>query len=141
MKKLLILLFPLILLTSCATALRGTKESVTVITEPTSARLELSNGQMGTSPHTFLLNKKDPVTVKAIKQGYEPTFAEINPKLTGEAALPAAGNLILGPVGAVVGGAIDLNSGAMYNLEPNPLIIRLIRKGEGVLLENIDYLH
>jgi len=124
MKKISILTVALsmMLLQGCATLSRGAKDTLVVETDPTGANLELSNGMSGVSPTEFELSRKHPVVIKASKPGYQDAEITVTPEVVGNGVAGMAGNAL---IGGIIGIAVDASTGAMKDLKPNPVTIRL----------------
>lgn len=106
----------------CATITRGTTDQLAVESDPAGAQVTLSNGQEGITPASFTLPRKDPLTVTLRKDGYQEVTVKVNPEIGGGAA-GLAGNVL---IGGVVGAIIDPASGAIYDLKPNPVSVKLV---------------
>lgn len=109
-------------LTSCATITRGTEDVLNINSDPPNADVVLSNGLTCKTPCSLKLKRKDSVTVKISKEGYQPVEVNVIPKISGAGSAGMAGNVILG---GIVGGGVDLATGAMYDLYPNPINVKL----------------
>jgi len=92
------------LLTSCATITRGTKEVLVVESEPIGAKVTTTIGLTGTTPATF----------------------KVSSQVAGAGAAGMAGNVILG---GLIGAAVDAGTGAMKELKPNPITVTLVPVG------------
>ena len=57
-----------------------------------------------------------------MKPGYETVQATVTNKVGGQGGAAMAGNVI---VGGVVGAGVDVASGAMLDLTPNPLVVTM----------------
>ncbi|MCF7983496.1 MAG: SHOCT domain-containing protein [Thiohalocapsa sp.] len=112
------------LTSGCATITRGTNDTLVVETDPPGAEVKLSNGMVGETPATFKLPRKESVIVKLRKADYEPVEVNVRPQISGGGGAGMAGNLLFG---GVVGAAVDAGSGAMNDLRPNPVSVRLRR--------------
>lgn len=99
------------LLTGCATMFRGTEQIVSVNTMPSGARLEFSNGQSCESPCQINVKRDQPLQITISKTGCHTQTATMVPTLAG--------------AGAMLGGFIDYATGAVYDLQPNPLTVTL----------------
>ena len=117
----------IILLTSCASITRGTKDTFGIETTPPGVEARLSNGLFCTTPCTFTLPRKEGFVVTLTKEGYKTVTANITPKRAGGGAAGMAGNVILG---GLIGVAVDSSTGAMNDLFPNPLVVTLIAEAE-----------
>jgi hypothetical protein len=79
--------------TGCATSIRGRTEDLVIESEPTGARVRLSNGFTGRTPVSFRVIRKEPLTVSVTKDGYEPLSIVLKPSISGKGATQAtAGN-------------------------------------------------
>lgn len=107
--------FPLIatlcLASSCATMVRGTTEEVLFNTSPRGAKATLSNGATCVTPCSVVLKRNESVSVTFTRDGCDSHMASVFPVLAG--------------AGVVLGGLIDYGTGAVYNLQPNPVVAAL----------------
>lgn len=110
MKKLLLPL-SLILLSGCATIIRGTEQQVTVNTNPPGAKVDFSNGQSCQSPCTIKSKRDQSLQITLSKEGCQTQTATMVPSLAGG--------------GVILGGLIDYGTGAVYDLQPNPLTVTM----------------
>jgi hypothetical protein len=99
------------LLTNCATIIRGTEQQISINTNPTGAKIELSNGQSCNSPCSITAKRDTPLQLTIRKQGCSTQTASMIPTLAGG--------------GVMLGGFIDYGTGAVYDLQPNPLTVTL----------------
>jgi hypothetical protein len=112
----------LLLLSSCATVVRGTKQTVRIESNPPGAKIHLSTGGEGVTPATFELPRKDLVVVDFEKEGHESMSVTLVPMRSKSGSIAGAGNAL---IGGAIGGAIDGGTGATLDLQPNPLIVTL----------------
>jgi len=112
-----------ILASGCASVTRGTSDTLIVNSDPTGALVELSNGLMGKTPATFKLPRKSTLVVKISKEGYEPVDVNVTPQIAGAGSAGMVGNVFLG---GIIGAAVDTGTGAMYDLKPNPISVKLV---------------
>lgn len=110
----------------CATITRGTTDQLAVESDPPGAKISLSTGQEGITPVTFTLPRKDPLTVTLRKDGYQEVTVKVNPEIGGGGVAGLAGNAL---IGGVVGAVIDPATGAIYDLKPNPVSVKLVPVG------------
>ncbi len=108
---------------SCATLTRGSTDTVIIRSNPSGALVTLSNGMSATTPAQFELPRKSTVLVNIRKPGFQPMDVTLNPVMSGKGGAGLAGNLL---AGGFVGAAVDANTGAFYDLTPNPLHVNLI---------------
>ena len=114
--------FALLLLAGCSTVTRGTKDKLRVESVPSGAAVNISSGQTGTTPAMFKLPRAKSVTVTVSLADYATTNVFVKRVLSGAGGAGFAGNVVLG---GVVGAVIDLGSGALYDLKPNPVRVTL----------------
>jgi hypothetical protein len=100
-----------LLLSGCATMIRGTKQEVSINSDPPGAEVAISNGQSCVTPCTIEAKRKQSLQVTFRKQGCRTATRSMVPTLSGG--------------GAIMGGFVDYGTGAVYNLEPNPLLVTL----------------
>ena len=112
MSNKLVSFFTLLFLTNCATMFRGTTQQVSVNTTPQGADVSISNGSSCMTPCTFEAERKNSLNLTISKEGYHTHTTSLVPTLAG--------------AGAMLGGLIDYGTGAVYDLQPNPLHIILI---------------
>jgi hypothetical protein len=101
----------LVLLTGCATIVRGTEQNVNVDTVPSGARVEFSNGQSCMSPCSISAKRSKALDVIVTMDGCAPQTAFVRPRMTA--------------TGGLLGGLPDLATGAVYDLEPSQLTFNL----------------
>ena len=125
----LCLFLPLFVLASCATVTRGVHEKIKVLSEPTSAYAELSSGERGLTPVTFLKRRKENFDVTVSKPGYITQTVKVKSNFSPTGGGAMAGNLI---AGGVVGVGVDAVSGASLSLYPNPVVVHLVPQSKPV---------
>ncbi len=113
------------LTSGCATVTRGTTEQITIQSEPTGAAVRLSNGFTGITPAMFTVPRKGDLMVTVSKEGYETIDVSLPSKLAGAGTAGFLGNAL---IGGVIGGGVDLATGATLSHVPNPLHVALARK-------------
>jgi hypothetical protein len=99
------------LVTGCATMIRGTEQQVSINTIPVGAQVQLSNGMSCSSPCTLTVPRNQSLSITITRDGCAPQTASMVPVLAG--------------AGVILGGLIDYGTGAVYDLQPNPLTIML----------------
>lgn len=102
------------ILSGCATIIRGTEEEVSVNTNPIGAKLQFSNGQSCVSPCSIKVKRDQSLQIDISKDGCATQTATMIPTLSGG--------------GVILGGLIDYGTGAVYDLQPNPLTVTLACK-------------
>lgn len=95
---------------------------VRIESEPSGAKVQLSNGAQGVTPLEIELPRKTTTSVHIEKDGYYPADAAFSPLQTKQGRVAFAGNALLG---GVIGSAIDSSNGADLDLVPNPMKVRL----------------
>lgn len=100
-----------ILLSGCATMIRGTSEQLQITSTPNGAHATLSNGQRCTTPCNMKLKRNQSVVITYSKPGCKSTQLSVYPTLAG--------------AGVILGGIVDYGDGAVYNLTPNPANVML----------------
>jgi hypothetical protein len=111
MKLSIILSATAFLVAGCATMIRGTREPLQLSSNPEGAEAQLSNGQSCTTPCSIDLPRETSVAVNFTKDGCDSQTVSVFPTLAG--------------AGVILGGVIDYGTGAVYNLQPNPVIAGL----------------
>lgn len=110
-------------LSGCATITRGTHDAFVVETDPIGASVKTSNGfSCDATPCTFRMKRNSDFEVTINKPGYKTWVGHVTHKVAGGGGAAMAGNVLLG---GVVGAVLDSNNGAMDDLVPNPLTIKL----------------
>lgn len=107
----------------CATVTRGTTEAVSIQSEPTGAAVRLSNGFIGVTPVTFTLPRKGDIFVSVSKEGYQSQELKWEAQIAGAGAAGFVGNAL---IGGIIGGGVDVATGAALSRLPNPLFIKLL---------------
>ena len=104
-------------LSGCATMVRGTTQQVSVNSDPTGANVTFSNGTSCTTSCTIEAQRKTTLQVTMKHEGCNTYSSALVPTLAG--------------AGAVLGGVIDYGTGAVYDLQPNPLFVTMNCDGKG----------
>ena len=85
--------------------------------------MQLSTGQVGFTPSTFIVSRKLDIAVDLELDGYAPAHVVSKSSLSGGGAASFVGNAV---IGGVVGGALDVGTGATLSHHPNPLLVVLV---------------
>jgi len=110
-------------LSACATITRGTQEKFAITSDPDGATVEMTNGLRCTTPCKMKVNRKSDFVVKVAKEGYEPAEVRVQGKVKGGGVAGGVlGNAIFG---GLIGAGVDASTGAMLNLTPNPVQVKL----------------
>ncbi|HEC60964.1 MAG TPA: hypothetical protein ENI27_01780 [bacterium] len=109
---------------SCATIVSGSSQDVTINTQPT-AQIEITSdtGRVfysGESPTVVKLPRKHTYTVTVKAGGYGNQMVLI----TKQFNVWFVGNIL---IGGIIGGVVDIMTGAMWNLQPEIVRISLER--------------
>ena len=106
---------------------RTTKETLYINSDPTGARVTLSNGTTGATPCTFLLPTKGETVVTVEKDGYEPAQVTVAKKVSKKmVAGSAVGFVLTLPLAAIGGSGGSGGIGPISKLAPNPISVKLL---------------
>ena len=133
--------FGVVLVSGCASVTRGTMDSLVVESTPSGAEVTItrtdreftekerqenslddSGAIVGSTPSSFRLKREGNYKVVLGKKGYETVESTVSHAVAKSGARGMAGNILLG---GVVGAVVDSNTGAMHDLQPNPLNVTL----------------
>ena len=113
MKKTLLLISSALLLlnTSCATIVSGSKQKIEIYSTPTNSTVYIDNKEVGKTPYNTKLKKNQSYTLKITSEGYD-TY-----KTDFERSFNAwyIGNIGLG---GIIGLIVDPITGAIHKLKP-----------------------
>ncbi len=113
----------LLLLAGCATVVRGTHETFHIVSTPAGALAQLSTGESCTTPCAMEIARANPFQVRVAKPGFVTQLAPVRSVTSAAAGIALLSN---GIIGGLVGASVDLSSGAMRNLTPNPVRVDLV---------------
>lgn len=99
-------------LSACATIIHGGDQKVNFASTPSAATVFVDNEQMGVTPVTLNLSRKERHNVRIELAGYQPFETQLTKGVSGW----VFGNLLFG---GIPGLAIDAITGALYKLEPS----------------------
>ena len=99
---------------SCATIIHGTRQTVSISSNPSRAAVLIDGNSEGRTPVTVELSRKDHHTVVVNLDGYLPYETKFIRKVDGW----IAGNIVFG---GIIGLAVDAISGGMYKLTPDQI--------------------
>ena len=112
-------------MSACATVERGSNDEWRVITDPSGARVETSNGHFcAATPCEIRMARRSTFIATVTLPGYKTETYVVKNRLSGEGAMNAAGNVL---IGGIIGLGVDAFSGAALDLDPNPLHLILER--------------
>jgi hypothetical protein len=104
--------------------IRGTEQQVSINTAPIGAKIQLSNGMSCEAPCTLTVPRNQSLTLNISKKDCQTQTASMIPTLAGG--------------GVILGGLIDYGTGAVYDLQPNPLTVTLACKDEvGSIIDQV----
>jgi hypothetical protein len=115
---------------ACGTIVHGSSQSVNFNTNPQGATLHFSDGQTYTTPSQVKLERKKDYVVTITKDGYQTQTVPINSVLSGW----LAGNLLFG---GLIGGGVDMISGAAWTLTPENVVMTLSPLASGQSAEGV----
>ena len=104
----------------CATVINGTSQDYKIKSEPTGAKVHLTNGEQCTTPCELKLKRKHDQRVDLTLDGYKPAYVLVQSRMGGA----TAGNILLG---GLIGGVVDGTNGASNHLKPDPLHVRMVK--------------
>ena len=123
--KVFLVMIPFYLLVSgCATIVRGSSDEVLINSDPDEAGVTISNGMFCRTPCNIELKRKSDLIVKIEKEGYKTVRTALISTMDGASlGIGTAANFLFFPV---VNDVVDYSTRANYSLKPNPLFVRLI---------------
>jgi hypothetical protein len=131
--RLLVVIAAAAAVSGCATIARGTTDSWTVNTTPSGAAVKTSTGfACDATPCTFRMQRKDEFDVTVTKAGYKTWTGHVSHHVAGAGGAGFVGNAIFG---GIIGAGVDVSSGAMLDLAPNPLDVTLEKDDSAAVAE------
>jgi len=115
------LLMVCFLATSCATLMTGKFQKVSVTTMPAGA-IAVCEGVQVITPGVFTLRRDSDHAITISKEGYHDEIVLLKKTMSGA----VAGNILLG---GIIGGAVDMATGAAYKLTPDSVMVGLKQTG------------
>ena len=125
-----ILFFCLFSLSGCASITKGSNQDISFISEPSAANVKvydiLQDYQGGEciSPCDLKLDRRGIYRATFKKEGYHDVRVKIVPDYSTSGLAGGAGSALMG---AGIGVGIDAMTGAMKDLQPNPVEVKLIK--------------
>ena len=113
-----ILTVAVLLFTSCSSIVNGSKQDVSIRATPADAKIYVNGELTGTGATTIKLARGKSHVVEVKHDGYRTSRITTDKSLTGW----FWGNLICG---GIPGGAVDLITGAAYDIDPNNIVVTL----------------
>jgi hypothetical protein len=117
-----------LLLIGCAAIVHGSKQPMSIASQPAGATVTVDGKQEGLTPVTLKLARKDEHTVKLDLTGYKPFEMKLTKSLDGW----FWGNLLLG---GIIGMVVDAGTGSMYRLSPKEIEATLKQEGVSMRIE------
>lgn len=115
-----------LLLISCTTVTRGTKDVLVIETTPSNAQVQLSNGmRCNSTPCALKMPRRSELALNITRKNCEPVLMNVTHRTANAGAAGIAGNVL---VGGFIGLAIDGSTGASQELGPNPVKVDLTCK-------------
>lgn len=111
---LIISLFLVLILTSCATIFSGTQQNVKFSSNPSVANVFIDNIEVGKTPFEIKLNRNKEHNIMLKLEGYQTYQTSITKKINGW----FWGNIL---IGGLIGVIVDTSTGAMYKLTPKEI--------------------
>jgi hypothetical protein len=131
--RLLVVIAAAAAVSGCATITRGTNDTWTVNTTPGGAAVKTSTGYAcEATPCTFRMPRREQFDVIVTKAGYKTWTGHVGHHVAGAGGAGFLGNAL---VGGIVGAGIDVSSGAMLDLAPNPLDVTLEKDAAAAVAE------
>lgn len=108
---------------ACATVTRGTSTAWEVASTPPGAKVTTTNGfSCASTPCSIKMPRKSQFTATVSKDGYKSVDIAVTNKVGSGGGAGMAGNVLFG---GLIGAGVDVSSGAMLDLTPNPVAITL----------------
>ena len=118
-----LVLIPLVVLSACATASQGTKQKITVHSNPENAEVITSHGYgCDETPCSFYVPRNASFEIQVSKPGFSTKTARVKPILSNVGTAKSLGSVLLG---GVIAGGYDVYKGAVLELEPNHVEVEL----------------
>jgi hypothetical protein len=124
--KILIVLLTISIFTNCATIIHGSRQDVSISSNPSKAIVTIDNVEKGTTPVTLKLSRKDHHTIQINLNGYMPYETKLTRKVDGW----LAGNIVFG---GLIGLVVDASTGGMYKLTPDQIQAELRNESASVV--------
>jgi hypothetical protein len=126
LKKSTLLFTALLTLASCSSIINGSKQDVSVISEPADATVTI-DGHSGTGHLMLPLTRGKPHLIEVKKDGYQTVRITTGSGVAGW----YYGNILLFDIG-IPGEIIDLATGSAYSVNPDKTTV-VLEKGIGVI--------
>lgn len=103
-----------LLANGCASIIHGTRQNISISSQPTGANVFVDGAASGNAPMTILLKRKQDHLVRLELSGYQPYEMKLEHGFSGW----YLGNIV---IGGIIGLIVDAADGAMYKLTPKQL--------------------
>ena len=123
----------LLLIASCCTIMLTPEQDVGISSNPSGAKVLIDGRDMGTTPMTVSLARKNTHSVKVELDGFMPYEIHLTKSTSGW----VFGNIIFG---GIIGLIIDMSNGALYELTPEDIQANLIKSDTGMLDDDTLYI-
>ena len=118
-----------IFLSGCTTITRGSNDVWEITTTPIGAEVSTSNGyHCESTPCAIRMPRRSEFVATVTMDGFNPATVNVTHRISGAGGAGMAGNVL---VGGVIGAAVDMSTGAMNDLVPNPVHLELVPLGTG----------
>ena len=119
-QHLLLIVFTVLIIAvnGCATIMQGSSQEMSISSSPTGAKVLVDGAELGTTPYTASLKRKDKHVVRIEMDTYQPYEISLARATSGW----VWGNLVFG---GIPGLAIDAITGSMYKLKPEDVFANL----------------
>jgi hypothetical protein len=114
----------LVVLTSCATIVKGNHDTISFRSEPTGAKVTKDGKEIGITPCEVKLFTKNYYEFEISADEYETKKVTVESLYYGAAAL---GNIFSFPI---IGHIVDIANGSAFMLRPNDVYVRLNKKNK-----------
>ncbi|MEM7190390.1 MAG: hypothetical protein AAF439_12325 [Pseudomonadota bacterium] len=117
-----------VLTSACATATRGTTETVTFVSDPLGTTMTTTSGMTCVTPCTLEIERSETFTAKFVL-GEKSAEVFVDTVVADEVGATTAANILFTPIVAIpVALAVDAASGANLNHTPNPVFVSFTDK-------------
>lgn len=114
---------------ACATIMHGSSQEIGIASQPTGAKIRVDNRDLGVTPLTAKLSRKDVHTISISMAGYQPYELTTTRHTSGW----VWGNIVFG---GLIGLAVDAITGGLYAINPEQVQGQLAKLGSSARLEN-----
>ena len=110
-------------ISACATASQGTKQKITVNSNPQNAEVVTSHGYgCDETPCSFYVPRNSSFEMKVSKAGFSTKKVKVKTIVSGVGAAKSLGSVVLG---GVVAGGYDIYKGSILEISPNKVNVEL----------------